>query len=294
MGNLKDIRTRINSVKTTRQVTNAMKMVSAAKFKKAQDDVEHIRPYLNKLMRVIDNLGRQIEIDRHHPCFQSKTKGKILLIPFSSNRGLAGAFNANVIKETERLLHGKYKKALKEESIHIIAIGKQVAKALHVHSYPVVGHFNDLYNHISYDNAAALSEVLTNQFIAGDYREIHFIYNEFVNAATQNVKVKQFLPLQLEELSFIHDRFNDFMVEPDKETVMEMIIPRVVKTQFYATLLESLAAEHGARMTAMHKATDNATELINDLQLVYNKARQAAITTEILEIVGGAEALKQS
>jgi F0F1-type ATP synthase, gamma subunit len=191
MASLKDIRTRINSVRTTRQVTSAMKMVSAAKFKKAQDNVEHIRPYAERLDHIINSLGI-VDQESNYEWFRKDGKGKVLLVAFSSNRGLAGSFNANIIKETERLIESTYKDLLKANELDIIAVGKQVGKALYARHYPIVGHFNDLYQNVSWDTVEVLSEALLKHFLDGDYREIHFIYNQFINAATQEVKTVKF------------------------------------------------------------------------------------------------------
>ncbi len=290
MASLKDIRTRINSVRTTRQVTSAMKMVSAAKFKKAQDNVEHIRPYAERLDHIINSLGI-VDLESNYEWFRKDGKGKVLLVAFSSNRGLAGSFNANIIKETERLIESTYKDLLKANELDIIAVGKQVGKALYARHYPIVGHFNDLYQNVSWDTVEVLSEALLKHFLDGDYREIHFIYNQFINAATQEVKTVKFLPFQIKSNTLDNGNYADYVIEPNREEVIKTLIPKAIHTSFFRIVLESLASEHGARMTAMHKATDNATELINDLQLAYNKARQTAITNEILEIVSGAEAL---
>ena len=212
MASLKDIRTRINSVKTTRQVTSAMKMVSAAKFKKAQDNVEHIRPYMNRLNHIINSLGINMELEEKYEWFKKDGKGKVLLVPFSSNRGLAGSFNANVIKETERLIESTYKNDLKTGNLHIMAVGKQVGKALYAHHYPVVGHFNDLYQDVNWETVEMLSEALVKHFLDGDYREIHFIYNRFVNAASQVVEVQQFLPFKVRNNNFENGHFSDFLI----------------------------------------------------------------------------------
>ena len=290
MASLKDIRTRINSVRTTRQVTSAMKMVSAAKFKKAQDNVEHIRPYAERLDHIINSLGI-VDLESNYEWFRKDGKGKVLLVAFSSNRGLAGSFNANIIKETERLIESTYKDLLKANELDIMAVGKQVGKALYARHYPIVGHFNDLYQNVNWDTVEMLSEALLKHFLDGDYREIHFIYNQFINAATQEVKTVKFLPFQIKSNTLDNGNYADYVIEPNREEVIKTLIPKAIHTSFFRIVLESLASEHGARMTAMHKATDNATELINDLQLAYNKARQTAITNEILEIVSGAEAL---
>ncbi len=293
MANLKDIRTRINSVKTTRQVTSAMKMVSAAKFKKAQDNVEHIRLYNNRLNRLVADMSSSLDEKTRALLFEKRSKGKVLLVPFCSNRGLAGAFNANIVKETERLLGSVYKEELKKKNLDIMVVGKQAEKALVSRNYPVVGHFNDLYQNAEWSSVEVLADALLKHYMDGDYREVHFIYNKFNNASNQEVTLHQFLPYvpRVADNSGFH--IADLIVEPSRDEMVKALIPAAIRTSFYWVVLESLASEHGARMTAMHKATDNATDLINELQLAYNKARQGAITSEILEIVSGAEALNE-
>jgi F-type H+-transporting ATPase subunit gamma len=291
MANLKDIRTRINSVKTTRQVTSAMKMVSAAKFKKAQDNVEHIRLYQNRLNTLLSDMSSALDDTTRAKLFGKKEKGKVLIVPICSNRGLAGAFNANIIKETERLLNTTFKNELKSGNLEIIVAGKQAEKALVSRNYPVIGHFNDMFQNVEWESVEVLADALLKHYMDGDYREIHFVYNKFNNASNQEVTVYQFLPVE----PVIHQeagyQIADLIVEPNRDEMVKALIPAAIRTSFYWVVLESLASEHGARMTAMSKATDNATDLINDLQLAYNKARQSAITTELTEIVSGAEAL---
>lgn len=287
MANLKDIRIRINSVRTTRQVTSAMKMVSAAKLKKAQDDVEHVRPFVGKLLEVANFLGMSVDnVSERFAVFRVSQKGKVLIVPIASNKGLAGAFNSNVVKETELLLKGRFA----GQEVDVLPIGKQLTKGFASRGIAVVGNYNDLLDNISIKSVSDVASQIASDFCSGKYREVHFVYNEFVNAAVQNVVTTQMLPLSLLD-DDKECKYCDYIVEPDKATVLEAIVPQVINSKMYSIILESLASEHGARMTSMHKATDNATELLGDLQLQYNKARQAAITNELIEIVSGAEAL---
>ena len=293
MPNLKDIRIRINSVKTTRQVTSAMKMVSAAKFKKAQDDISHIRPYVDRLAGIIFDLSQSLDEGIEFEWSSQRDTDKVLLVVISSNRGLCGAFNSNVIKETEKVIRTKFAQQFKQGSLDIFAIGKQAQKLLNSHGYPVKKDFNDLYTYLTFDAVKEIAKEVMDAFLNGTYDNIVLIYNEFKNAAVQNVRSDQFLPLQFPEKNEEYTSETDYIVEPDNVSFIKKVIPDALQTMFYRVILESLASEHGARMTSMHKATDNATEMLSDLQLSYNKARQGAITTEILEIVGGAEALKK-
>lgn len=293
MPSLKDIRIRINSVKTTRQVTSAMKMVSAAKFKKAHDDITHIRPYVERLAGIIFDLTQSFDEAVNIEWAAEREPNKVLLMVVSSNRGLCGAFNSNVIKETERIIRKEFQYQYKHGDLDIWAIGKQAQKLLKMHGYPVVKDYNDLYTHVSYENVVAIGDEVMTAFQKGQYDRVVLIYNEFKNAAVQEVHADQFLPMQLPTANARGGAMVDYIVEPDRESFIKQVIPDALKTMFYRVILESLASEHGARMTSMHKATDNATAMLSELQLVYNKARQGAITTEILEIVGGAEALKK-
>ncbi len=293
MPSLKDIRIRINSVKTTRQVTSAMKMVSAAKFKKAQDDIWHIRPYVERLAGIIFDLSQSLEKGIDLEWSKEREPNNILLVVVSSNRGLCGAFNSSVLKETERVIKTQFQFQYKQGHLDIFAIGKQVQKLLKSHGYPVVKDFNDLYSDVTFDSVKEIAAELMETYKCGRYDKVVLIYNEFVNAAVQEVRAEQFLPLQLPDMNDADLSMVDYIVEPDKVSFIKRVIPDALQTMFYRVILESLASEHGARMTSMHKATDNATEMLTDLQLMYNKARQGTITTEILEIVGGAEALKK-
>ncbi|UOK43194.1 MULTISPECIES: ATP synthase F1 subunit gamma [Flavobacterium] len=285
MANLKEIRNRITSVSSTMQITSAMKMVSAAKLKKAQDAITAMRPYAEKLTELIQNLSASLEGDFAGQYTEQREVKKVLLVVVTSNRGLCGAFNANVLKQVKNLSETTY--AGKE--VGIFAIGKKANDAL-VKTNTIVANQSAIFDDLTFDNAAHIAETLTQLFVTGEYDKIEVVYNQFKNAATQIVVTEQFLPLAPVETKQVVT--SDYIFEPTKEEIVLTLIPKSLKTQLYKAVRDSFAAEHGARMTAMHKATDNATELRNQLKLTYNKARQAAITNEILEIVGGAEALK--
>ncbi|TRX71228.1 ATP synthase F1 subunit gamma [Carboxylicivirga sp. M1479] len=294
MPNLKDIRIRINSVKTTRQVTSAMKMVSAAKFKKAQDDISYIRPYVDRLAGMIYKLSGSLEEGFELEWSEVREPNKVLIVPVSSNRGLCGGFNANVIKEVEKLCKKDFKMQNMKGNVDIIAIGKQVQKILKSRGYNVVKDYNDLYSDTSFEEVINVAQEMMEGFVSKKYDKVVLVYNEYKNAAVQFIRAEQFLPMALPtEEENTATNATDYIIEPDVPTFIKRVIPDALKTMFYRVILESLASEHGARMTSMHKATDNATDMLSELQLQYNKARQGAITTEILEIVGGAEALQK-
>ena len=285
MANLKEIRNRITSVSSTMQITSAMKMVSAAKLKKAQDAITAMRPYAEKLTELLQNLSATLEGDAGGEYTAQREIKKVLLVVITSNRGLAGAFNTNAIKEAKsRTAYYAGKQ------VDVFAIGKKGNDVLGKTSNVVANH-SSVYDNLTFDNVAAIADVLTQKFVSGEYDRIELIYNQFKNAATQIIQTEQFLPLAPLK-SDLNVAPGDYIFEPSKEEIVLTLIPKSLKTQLYKGIRDSFASEHGARMTAMHKATDNATELRNQLKLTYNKARQAAITNEILEIVGGAEALK--
>ncbi|TKG90120.1 ATP synthase F1 subunit gamma [Puteibacter caeruleilacunae] len=292
MANLKEIRTRIASVTTTRQVTSAMKMVSAAKLKKAQDLILQIRPYADKLQEILSSISSALRNQEESIFTAPKEPNKVLIVVLSSNRGLCGAFNSNIVKKTIDHIEENYFLQYKRDDLHFLAIGKQGEKHLRSLNLRVIGEENALLDNISFENTTILTERLMDYFKAGKYDRIDIVYNQFKNAAVQILTAKQFLPIKPDEKRSNDIILLDYIFEPSKETIIEELIPKSLKTQFYEVLLDSNAAEHGARMTAMHQATDNATSLIDDLKLTYNKARQAAITEEILEITSGAEALK--
>ena len=285
MANLKEIRNRITSVSSTMQITSAMKMVSAAKLKKAQDAITAMRPYAEKLTELLQSLSATMDGEVGGSFTAQREINKVLIVAVTSNRGLCGAFNSNVIKQA-KLIADTYP----GKKVDIFAIGKKGNDAL-VKTNTIVGNKSDIFDDLTFDNVAKIAQILTDKFISGDYDTIQIVYNEFKNAATQIVQTEQFLPLAPVK-SDIPVIAGDYLFEPSKEEIVLTLIPKSLKTQLYKAIRDSFASEHGARMTAMHKATDNATELRDQLKLTYNKARQAAITNEILEIVGGAEALK--
>jgi F-type H+-transporting ATPase subunit gamma len=284
MANLKEIRNRISSVSSTMQITSAMKMVSAAKLKKAQDAITAMRPYSNKLTELLQSLSATLDADSGSKFAEQREVNKVLIVAISSNRGLAGAFNSNIIKQVNTLLSETY--AGKEVSI--LTIGKKVNDAFKKKSI-IIDNKSDVFDDLTFDNVAEIAEMIMDKFVDGDFDRVELVYNSFKNAATQIVMTEQFLPIVP-----VKNNANvnlDYIFEPSKQEIVETLIPKSLKTQLFKAIRDSFASEHGARMTAMHKATDNATELRDQLKLTYNKARQAAITNEILEIVGGAEAL---
>jgi F-type H+-transporting ATPase subunit gamma len=291
MANLKEIRTRISSVKTTRQVTSAMKMVSAAKLKKAQDAILQIRPYAEKLSEVLSSLSANLEMEERSVYTQNRVPEKVLIIAISSNRGLCGAFNSNIAKKAIDLARKKYDKQLKNGKVDFWAIGKQGEKMLRSYRMPVAGSTNELFDNLTFNTANIFVSGVMEEFIRGNYDRVELVYNKFINAASQEQVAEQFLPIVAQKKDRKKVVNLNYLFEPSIESIVEDLIPRSLKIQFYKAMLDSNAAEHGARMTSMHKATDNATELIRELTLTFNKARQAAITNEILEVTNGAEAL---
>jgi F-type H+-transporting ATPase subunit gamma len=284
MANLKEIRNRISSVSSTMQITSAMKMVSAAKLKKAQDAILAMRPYSEKLSSLLGRLSSSIgeEVENHYA--DKRPVKKVLFVVISSNRGLCGAFNSNVIKTA----HQAITETSSSAEVEVISIGKKAKDALKNKTKVIADH-SDIFDNLNYESATEISERIIASFIAKQYDEVRVVYNSFKNAATQVVKNEQLLPIVQEQSS--EATTEDYIYEPSAEEMVNQLIPKALKVQFFKAIRDSFASEHGARMTAMHKATDNATELRNQLKLTYNKARQAAITNEILEIVGGAEAL---
>jgi F-type H+-transporting ATPase subunit gamma len=284
MANLKEIRNRITSVQSTMQITSAMKMVSAAKLKKAQDAITAMRPYAEKLTELLQSLSATLDGEVGGSFTAQREVKKVLIVAVTSNRGLCGAFNTNVVKQV-KVIADSYE----GKQVDIFAIGKKGGDVLRK-TNTVLGHHNAIFDNLTFDNVAQIAEELTQKFTSGEYDKIEIVYNQFKNAATQIVQTEQFLPLAPSQS--VKSASADYIFEPSKEEIVLTLIPKSLKTQLYKAIRDSFASEHGARMTAMHKATDNATELRNQLKLTYNKARQAAITNEILEIVGGAEALK--
>ena len=292
MANLKEIRTRIASVKSTKQITSAMKMVSAAKLKRTQDAVINLRPYAGKLHQILFNINKTIEIEEENIYSRKDIPKKILIVSVTSNKGLCGAFNANVIKQVTKLVEEDYIGEYKEGNVAIFSIGKSGSEFYKSKGFEPVFVNNDILDNLTFSNAVPLIEDIMQSYVERSYDQVLLVYNRFKNAAVQILTTDQYLPIELPQDIETVDSF-DYIFEPTKEYIVKELIPKSLKIQFYEAMLESLAAEHGARMTAMHKATDNATGLIKELQLHYNKARQAAITNEILEIVSGAEALSK-
>ena len=286
MANLKEIRTRIGSVASTMQITSAMKMVSAAKLKRAQDAITQMRPYAEKLREILVNISGTLEGSAEGAYSQEREVKKVLIVAIASNRGLCGAFNANIFKATEKRI-----KELSDKEVEVYAIGKRSADYFSG-KHKVYKSDVEIFNELNYDNVSVMAQEVMDAFVNGEFDKVEIIYNEFKNAATQEVITQQFIPVVAEE-NEAADVNADYIFEPSKSSIVVDLIPKSLKIQFYKSLLDSHASEHGARMTAMHKATDNANELKAELTLTYNRQRQAAITNEILEIVGGAEALKQ-
>ncbi len=292
MSGLKEVRTRIASVKSTQQITSAMKMVSASKLKRAQNAIIKIRPYVGKLTEILENLSASLDSDEGVYSKERKVQ-KALVIVVTSNRGLCGAFNGNVIKSAVNMIHSKYPEINKSGNLDIICIGKKGSDFFVRRKYNVIENNAQILDSLSFENVAPVAEKIMNNFTESKYDRVEVIYNQFKNAAMQILSTEQFLPIKkTKPISGKAKQTSDYIFEPNKAQIITELIPKSLKIQFYKMLLDSVAAEHGARMTAMHKATDNADNLLKELRLSYNKARQASITKEILEIVGGAEALK--
>jgi F-type H+-transporting ATPase subunit gamma len=294
MASLKEIRERKVSVASTMQITSAMKMVSAAKLKRAQDAIVQFRPYADKLKEILASIGESLKDDEDNQYAEQRDKERILLVLVTSNRGLCGAFNSNVIKASIQRALTQYDSQMMARQVDFIAIGKKGADFLRRKGYKVIFDGSDIFDDLTFDHVDSMAQMIMERFLEKEYDHIDIIYNQFKNAGTQILIEEQFLPIQVNELAKEAGNASnvDYIFEPTKEYIVQELIPRSLKLQFYKAILDSHASEHGARMTAMHKATDNATELLKDLSLQFNKARQASITTEILEIVSGAEALK--
>jgi F-type H+-transporting ATPase subunit gamma len=291
MANLKEVRNRIKSVSSTQQITKAMKMVSAAKLKRATNAIVQLRPYANKLKDLLANLSESLE-DGSSPYLQEREPVRVLVVVVSSNRGLAGAFNANVIKTANNLIAEKYSKQLAAGNVSIVAIGKKSQEFYERRKYNVIGNNNDLYLDLNFENASKITESIMEGFVNGKYDRVELVYNHFRNAAVQFLIAEQLLPVPKPEKKEAVKAANvDYILEPSQQEIVEQLIPKNIKIQLYRAVLDSNASEHGARMTAMDKATENAGELLKALKLSYNQARQAAITTELTEIVSGAAAL---
>ena len=293
MANLKAIRIRISSVKSTRQITSAMKMVSAAKLRKAQDKIVRLRPYANKLYEILVGLSQSLaESEVENIYGRVASPEKILIVFITSNRGLCGAFNSNVIKEVKRIISEKYQDQYQKKNLWLLPVGKKGYDYFRKLNVPMLKDQNEILNNVTFDNVTVLAESIMNSFTKGEYDRVELVYNQFRNAAVQILTNEVFLPVEDVPAGNVKSTPVDYIYEPSKEEIVAELIPKSLKVQFYKAILDSFVSEHGARMTSMHKATDNATGMIRDLTLQYNKARQAAITNQILEVVSGAEALK--
>jgi len=284
MANLKEIRNRIVSIGSTMKITSAMKMVSAAKLKKAQDAITNMRPYANKLTELLQNLSATLEGDAGSVYATKREVEKVLLVAITSNRGLCGAFNSNIVKKSISIAKEKYS----NQKVSIYSIGKKGNDVL-TKTQTIFSNDNDLFDDLTFENTAKIAQSIMDTFAEGKFDRVDLVYNHFKNAGNQIPTHEQFLPIESSEE--VTNTNTDYIFEPSKVVIVETLIPKSLKMQLYKAVRDSYASEHGARMTAMHKATDNAGELRDELTLTYNKARQAAITGEILEIVGGAEAL---
>ena len=292
MANLKEVRTRIESVNSTKQITSAMKMVAASKLRKAQNSIMALRPYADKFSEILERIMSSCQQPTANS--QQPTANNILIIPLSSNKGLCGTFNANVIRETMNLIKDEYQELFDNGKVDILCVGSKVEEALRFKKYPVVGNENILLDDITYDNAAAFAERLMKYFDDKKYDKIVFVYNQFKNAATQVLVTEQFLPVISQQTTAKSQEPTDYIFMPNKEDIFKEMLPKSLKLQVYKILLDSYASEQGARMISMTQATDNATELLKELNISYNKARQSAITNELVEIISGANALNNS
>jgi F-type H+-transporting ATPase subunit gamma len=295
MPSLKEVRIRIGSVKSTQQITSAMKMVAASKLRRSQNAILQMRPYAAKLKEILQNLSASLDSGDQGSIFSAQRKPeRVLLVVVASNRGLCGAFNANVIKTANKLISENYQQQNKSGNLSLITIGKKVTEFFRKRKFNVIDSYDHIYNNLNFDVASPVAEKIMDLFASKKIDKVIIVYNQFRNAATQILVTEQFLPVEpvVNKDQIKSGQKTDYIFQPDKMEIVSDLIPKSLKVQFYKSILDSNAAENGARMTAMHQATDNAKELLRDLSLAYNKARQAAITKEILEIVSGAEALK--
>eukprot|EP01136_Pigoraptor_vietnamica_P007502 Opistho-1_new@41746 len=291
MANLKEVRIRISSVQSTQQITKAMKMVSAAKLKRATNAIVQLRPYATKLKDILSNLSASLE-GTSSPFIQEREPNKVLVVVVSSNRGLAGAFNMNVIKAANNLIAEKYSEQLKNGNVSVVAIGKKAQDFYEKRNYNVIGTNNEVYAALTFENVTKITDAIMAGFEKGTFDKVELVYNRFKNAAVQIITTEQLLPLPKAETAVDAKATNvDYILEPNQEEIVTQLIPKSIKIQLYKAVLDSHASEHGARMTSMDKATENAGDLLKALKLAYNQARQAAITTELTEIVSGAAAL---
>ncbi|WP_343304031.1 ATP synthase F1 subunit gamma [Chitinophaga niabensis] len=291
-GQLKEVRNRIKSIQSTQQITKAMKMVSAAKLRRAQDAILQMRPYAVKLQEMLQNIVSSSEGDIDLALAANRQVEKVLLVAITSDRGLCGAYNSNVIKLTKQAIREKYATQYAKGQVEILPIGKKAWEHFTKNGYKVNDKYWQLFSHLTFENVKAAAAVAMEGFISGEYDAVDIIYSEFKNAATQRFKIEQFLPIaKVETVEGASTQKADYIFEPEKDTLIAELMPKILNTQFFKAVLDGHASEHGARMTAMDKATENAGELLRSLKIEYNRARQAAITTELTEIVSGAAAL---
>ncbi|MBQ4355488.1 MAG: ATP synthase F1 subunit gamma [Bacteroidales bacterium] len=291
MGNLKEIRTRITSIESTQKITSSMKLVSAAKLRRAQTAIQHLRPYSQKLNEILANLAGSSTGTEQLPLFQQRDPEKVVIVAITSNKGLCGAFNANIIKTVNRLIADKYAEQHQAGNVRLICIGKKGNDQLGK-SYPVALSNENLLDNPDFTELSAIADDLVTQFLHHEVDKVDIVYNQFLNSATQRVTVEEYLPVAPVEHDGKEKTTLDYIIEPSPDQLLQELIPRILRTQLYKTLSDSIASEHGARMTSMTKATDNASEMLHELRLKYNNARQSSITNELIEIVSGADALK--
>ena len=293
MPNLKEVRIRIASVKSTQQITSAMKMVAASKLRRAQNAILKMRPYAAKLKDILQNLSASLESGDISVFSQQRNPDKVLVVVINSNRGLCGAFNSNVLRTAVQRIQNEYSSQHSTGNVSVLTIGRKATEFFSKRGYTVVSSHDSVFDNLTYDNVSAIASTVMDAFASKKFDRVDIIYNQFKNAVVQLVTVEQLLPVETPvETAVVTKSNTDYIFLPEKEQIVAELIPKSLKIQFYKAVLDSYASEHGARMTAMHQATDNAGDLIKELNLAYNKARQAAITKEILEIVSGAEALK--
>ena len=290
MGNLKEIRTRIASIESTQKITSSMKLVSAAKLRRAQTAIQHLRPYSQKLNEILNNLaGSNMDVEQL-PLFERREPEKVVVVAITSNKGLCGAFNSNIIKTVNHLISEKYAEQHRAGHLQLVCIGKKGNDQLGKH-YPVAFLNEKLLDDPDFTELSAIADDLVMKFIHHEVDKVDIVYNQFLNAATQRVTVEEYLPVLPPESGEMQKVTSDYIIEPSAEQLLQELIPKILRTQLYKTLSDSIASEHGARMTSMTKATDNASEMLHDLRLKYNNARQSSITNELVEIVSGANAL---
>lgn len=293
MPNLKEVRIRIASVKSTQQITSAMKMVAASKLRKAQNAILKMRPFAAKLKDILQNLSASLDSGDGNLFTQQRSPEKVLIVVLTSNRGLCGAFNTNILRTAVQRIQGDYAAQFNAGNVSLLTIGRKGSEFFAKRGYNMISTHDSVFDKLTYENVSVIASSVMNAFVDKHFDRVDIVYNQFKNAVVQRVVVEQFLPVEAPSKSDVVAKSNtDYIFQPSKEEIVEELIPKSLKIQFYKAVLDSYASEHGARMTAMHQATDNAGELIKELNLAYNKARQAAITKEILEIVSGAEALK--